>query len=329
MSMWKHVAGGLAAGLGQGMVEQAKQTGAMKRDAALARLRSQERLQDREWSIEDQQRQAQMDAAAATRARETELADRQDERAYEERQAETEFERDQRMARLEASLRAPSNPTAGNVYDTVVGDNGNLWAINRDGTTRDLGIKPKPGTTDDSRTAYEREVEYLAQAIASKRGEGEAVTAEDRMEAARLRRSGDQKDEQTKYGLAETFFNAMQEDRRDRRPLAEQWAEAQQLAGLPNGEGPGAPTGLGGGMPPPTEPAAGGSVAAPAPSAPATPAARPPMTERSADRGEPTAGRPAASAAPAMPQPKTMEEFEALPSGTTFMAPDGTVRVKP
>jgi hypothetical protein len=49
------------------------------------------------------------------------------------------------------------------------------------------------------------------------------------------------------------------------------------------------------------------------------------ITRRGGDQGQPVNG--AASSGPARPQNRA--EFDALPSGATFIAPDGTTRRKP
>lgn len=298
MSMWKHVAGGLAMGLGQGMVEQAKQTGQMKRDAALARMRSQERMQDRAWSIEDQQAAAQAAAQASERERALTLEDRADERAYEAQKDETDFERKERLARLEASLRGPTNPTASNLYDTVVNEEGELVGIRRDGTKVPLGIKPKDGLKADDAPAYVQEVEYLAKVLA----DGEEVTAQHRKDAAEMRRSGAESDTKSKEKARDVLFTAIMEGQRstEKDPVAA-WDQATEMAGLGD-EATGSvvtPGGLGGGDAGPTEAAA----------------------------GSPSPGPSDAGAG--MPAPKSAEEYAALPSGTAYMAPDGTVRTKP
>lgn len=337
--MMKYIAGGLAAGLGQGLTEVGRQNGLMKREQFLAQMedqraqrdrgwRAEDRQQDREWGQEDRRetRDWQVEDREASQGHDIAMSDRRHGQAVslqglsqrhrlalEDVRARRDFERDEinhgravALRNLDASLEGKRDRDR-----SRIGREDAVFQRGLDAFGPGGGRGGAAGAAEGRDTAFTTEVEYLAQSLAATRGHGQP-TAQDRLDAAALRRdptgSDVEKAERLKLRnmlLQESIRSA---SRMFRSPdMAELLAKANELAGLnpdepgPEGAAPpaAAPAGLGAGVE--TVPAAGPAGAQEQP----------------------------ATSPGGLPRPTSLAEVEALPSGTVFMAPDGSVRTKP
>lgn len=171
MGLGKFILGGALQGVGGGMQRKVEDDVLARREARLQALRQQERMQDRQWQKEDQQRQVEVQADRDNRLfeqgvkrdkikleNEIELAGVGEEAAIaaERRREEStkrleSFRSRLLMERDEQSKRVAADIAAGKVFDVSTDDDGRVYAIYGDGRAERLeGVKGKSARSSSS-----------------------------------------------------------------------------------------------------------------------------------------------------------------------------------